>query len=278
MSKQSRQPGRSSPHYTREIQHKPEQHDSMSISENPGRAARAVLAAREAVPGGPDLVGPSTALPQRSKRTEHRRDKLLDVSELLFARWGYTGVSVRDVTDLADMRLASVTYYFGSKQNLYLEVLRRRAKPLSEARMAAMEVAIATDRVGVDFVRELVRAYMMPALDFSVNGGEGWRNFFQLIGHVTFSRIWPPEINRYFNGPAQIFIRALRERFVHVTDVQAQAASLLIIGPVIYILARTGRVETFDNPAFTSDSLDTLAPITLDFVTGGVCQALGIDS
>jgi hypothetical protein len=38
----------------------------------------------------------------------------------------------------------------------------------------------------------------------------------------------------------------------------------------MYTLARTGRVETFERPAFASDDLDRLGPQTKRFIQGGL--------
>ena len=73
---------------------------------------------------------------------------MLDAAEELFARWGYAAVSIRDVTSQAKMRVANVSYYFGSKQNLYYEVLRRRSEPLAQLRLERIKAArtLKTDR------------------------------------------------------------------------------------------------------------------------------------
>ncbi len=60
------------------------------------------------------------------------RDRLLDEAEALFAEKGYTAVSVREIIAAADCNVASIHYYFGNKQNLYLEVFRERWIPRAQ--------------------------------------------------------------------------------------------------------------------------------------------------
>ena len=57
------------------------------------------------------------------------RDRLLDEAEALFAEKGYKAVTVREIIAAADCNVASIHYYFGNKQNLYLEVFRERWIP-----------------------------------------------------------------------------------------------------------------------------------------------------
>jgi AcrR family transcriptional regulator len=63
------------------------------------------------------------------------RDRLLDEAERLFARGGFQGVTSREITEAAEQRNASaVTYHFGTREGLLLEILRRRGGPVDEAR------------------------------------------------------------------------------------------------------------------------------------------------
>ncbi len=63
------------------------------------------------------------------KRRKSSRDRILAVAERLFAERGYRMVSVRDITKAAGCNVAAVNYYFGSKENLYLEVIKTRIVP-----------------------------------------------------------------------------------------------------------------------------------------------------
>jgi len=66
----------------------------------------------------------------RYKKSEDVRNALLDTAEALFAERGLFGVSIRDITDAAGLRNASINYHFESKENLFLAVIDRRIEPL----------------------------------------------------------------------------------------------------------------------------------------------------
>lgn len=55
-----------------------------------------------------------------------KRDDILDVAERLFAEQGFEAVTVREISKAADINIAMVSYYFGSKEKLYEEVIRRK--------------------------------------------------------------------------------------------------------------------------------------------------------
>lgn len=52
------------------------------------------------------------------------RTKILEAAKILFADHGYEGTSIREIAKAADVNVASVNYYFNSKENLFLEILK----------------------------------------------------------------------------------------------------------------------------------------------------------
>mgnify|MGYP000860923377 CR=1 FL=1 len=55
-----------------------------------------------------------------------KREFILDAAERLFAEQGFEAVSVREISKAADINIAMVSYYFGSKEKLYEEVIQRK--------------------------------------------------------------------------------------------------------------------------------------------------------
>lgn len=224
---------------------------------------------------GSEIVGPVTASPVRRRKSEEVRTRLLDTAEELFARLGYAAVSIRDVTSRAGMRLANVSYYFGSKQNLYFEVLRRRGTPLAQLRIERIRAVRKGSLRGEARLAAVVAGYVEPALELSQSDDPGWKNFFSLIGQVTFSGLASPEITAMFNDAARELMGALYELYPAAPAAEIQAAAMLVIGPYIFIVSETGRIETFPEAAFASGDLDFLGPRMQRFIVGGLLGILG---
>ncbi len=239
-----------------------------------GRAVKVTGISSANVLEGPELVGAVTDMPVRSARAEPIRRRLMDAAELLFARWGYTGVSVRDVTELAGTRLADVTYYFGSKQNLYFEVLKRRATPLGEERVRALRKCDEAELAGKNYINGWVSAYLDPPLQLLALGEPGWDYYFRLIAHVAYSRLWPDTFTTYYNFTAEQFMASLASKFPRAPRSHIQHCFLMLTATTMYTLARTGRVESFAEPAFASKDMDVAGPLTQDFVVQGMVGLL----
>lgn len=87
------------------------------------------------------------------------RERLLDEAERLFARDGVQGVTTREITEAAEQRNASaVTYHFGSRQGLLLEILARRGGPI-DAERGRLRSFAGPDPTLTDLVACLVRPY-----------------------------------------------------------------------------------------------------------------------
>lgn len=77
----------------------------------------------------------------RAAESVETSEKILHPAELLFAEHGYDGVSLRRITAGAGVNLAAVNYHYSDKRSLYLEILTRRLRQLSHARLTRLTEA-----------------------------------------------------------------------------------------------------------------------------------------
>jgi AcrR family transcriptional regulator len=92
------------------------------------------------------------------------REKLLDAGELLFSVRGYNCVSTREIAAAANANLGSIPYYFGSKENLLKEVIRRRALPELEDRAVGVSRVLEAAGDGLPDVVAILKAYLDPVV------------------------------------------------------------------------------------------------------------------
>jgi AcrR family transcriptional regulator len=89
------------------------------------------------------------------------KDRILGAAEELFAQFGFSGTSLRQVTSRADVNIAAVNYHFGSKENLVNEVFRRRMDEMSAQRLARLRAAVDQHPCELEAV---LAAFVEPAL------------------------------------------------------------------------------------------------------------------
>ncbi len=95
------------------------------------------------------------------------KERILGAAEELFARHGFEGASLRQLTAAAGVNLAAVNYHFGSKDRLIEEVFRRRLDQLSSRRMAALQKVSGEPDTTVE---QVLAAFIVPALELSHDG------------------------------------------------------------------------------------------------------------
>lgn len=64
--------------------------------------------------------------------SDNNRKKLLRAAAELFAEKGFDAVSTRDLCNHANVNVAAISYYFGGKEGLYLEVFQSYANRMGE--------------------------------------------------------------------------------------------------------------------------------------------------
>lgn len=108
------------------------------------------------------------------------KERILSAAEDLFAKSGFAGASLRQVTSAANVNLAAVNYHFGSKENLINELFKRRLDDLTAARMAALDKAKALRQPTLENVLE---AFVQPALSLASDRGGG-SSFVRLLARA----------------------------------------------------------------------------------------------
>src|SRR5688572_9566540 len=106
--------------------------------------------------------------------------RILDIAEELFGDQGLDRVSIRDITEAAQVNLASVNYHFGSKEELIAAVFERRLGPLNKARLAALDEVERSAAGKAPAVEKVLEAFIRPALSCCVSASKGGAAFSKL--------------------------------------------------------------------------------------------------
>lgn len=111
------------------------------------------------------------------------KERLLQAGEQLFAESGFSGTSLRQLTQLANVNLAAVNYHFGSKENLIREVFRRRLDGLYRQRSEAFDALVA-EYGDPPPLRATLEAFIHPALAIGSTGDGNGNSFVRVLARA----------------------------------------------------------------------------------------------
>jgi AcrR family transcriptional regulator len=82
--------------------------------------------------------------------------QILEVAETLFAEKGFDGTSIRDISKIAKINIAMISYYFGSKERLLESLLFYRTSDLKNQ----LDHLIQEELEPVDKINKLIELYI----------------------------------------------------------------------------------------------------------------------
>src|SRR5215213_1874101 len=83
--------------------------------------------------------------------------QIMEAAEKLFADNGFAGTSVRDIAEAANVNLAMISYYFGSKEKLMEAMFKYRGEHLT---MQLQNILHAKDLSPLQKVEKLIDDYI----------------------------------------------------------------------------------------------------------------------
>lgn len=210
--------------------------------------------------------------PKRPGRPEGRngqvRDTILDAAETVFANQGYAGTTLKEISALAGVAQALITYYFHSKFGLFGETFMRRAATIGTDRIENLGSLQASGR-GKDVV-SIVEAFLSPILELraSVQG----RAFLRLHARLHTE---PPNLSYdlrkdAYDTSTRLYVAALHKALPHLSHFEVHWRMTLMIGTYLYALSDTHRTENLAPEAYDADDAGTLMKQTVAFIAGGL--------
>jgi len=199
------------------------------------------------------------------------RERLLEVAAELFGQHGVDAVSVRALAEAAEVNVAAVNYYFGSKDGLLLVLFRREAKVLIAQRMEKLREAEAFEGPLPQRLELFVRALLEPVLRWC------------LQAHVR--TLYVPTVLRAAATPDNSELSAISER--ESQDLQPFAAALSRMLPALsaeeiywrihYLLglehsliSDLPRLKQISNGLCDTSNVDAIVARTLAFALHGL--------
>jgi len=205
----------------------------------------------------------------RAKRSTP--DKIMDAAETLFARRGFHGTSVREITGRAGVDLALVNYHFGGKKALLAAVLERRGNVLNEERLRRLSEMRSQAAPDPPSTEAVIGAFFDPILERLEHAGPGWHSYFALIAYVNNSPEWGRMLmGKTFDSTVRQFIRAVMDSLPGAAPEDIYWGYNFLTGALTLSLAETGRLDTLSDGMCRSDDVSALRERLGPYVVAGL--------
>ena len=196
--------------------------------------------------------------------TSETRSLILDAAERCFARSGYDGTSIRDITGDAGVNVAAIHYHFGGKEGLLRGVTDRVVVPLNRRRFDLLDALLAV--TATPTVNQLVEAFVRPDIETLQQLSERGPSVARLLGRIYSDQTpWIREMT-----DAQF--AEVGDRFLPVF---AQALPALTAGELAWRMEQMVAVivavfATWPERGMSGDEAEELVRRLISFLSGGL--------
>ena len=200
------------------------------------------------------------------------RDRMCEAAERLFGERGFSSTSLRQITDEAGVNLAAVNYHYGSKEDLYREVLLRHVRPLNAERLTLLTQAeqLAGDQPVP--VRAILDTFIRPLLRRAADAAAGGRSFLRLISRdlTDPQPFMQAEIAREFEPLVARYAHALGQARPDLPRPELFWRMQFAIGAILFTAAHQHDIERLSQGLCRGDDLDGCIRRLVDFCTAGL--------
>ncbi len=175
----------------------------------------------------------------------NRRERILDAAEKAFADFGFAGASLRQIVHDAGVNVATVYYYFGSKNGLMKAVLKRRFGPLRRENLELLRRCEQQANGRPLPVDKILQAMLVPPLRLAVNASAKRLAVTRLIGRIVTEP--NPQTQEFLSHQhadvRAAFLNALHASLPHVPLADLRWRLEFVRGALAFVLCNPRRIE-----------------------------------
>ncbi|QIQ21998.1 TetR/AcrR family transcriptional regulator [Zophobihabitans entericus] len=203
-------------------------------------------------------------------------EKILNAAEKLFAEYSYNEVSIRQITETAEVKLALAHYHFGSKEELYRTLIKRRIGILSRDRTQLLmkhKESYGKKAIPLEFI---VESFIAPYLYNTLNGGDGWRDYAKLVARLlsSGSNLSLSILQEQFDPSAELFLAEIRKSAPKATEQQVQWGFDFLVGAMCNTFAEVDRINSLSSGLCSTEKPEVSCQYLFNFATAGLKAVL----
>jgi AcrR family transcriptional regulator len=188
----------------------------------------------------------------------------------MFAKRSFASVSVRDITGEADVNLAAVNYYFGSKAALLKAVFLRRASQLNRERHDLLSQVLAATEGKSPSLDAVLRALLEPPVRWMFDPDRGLNVFVQFLARCQMEE--EPELRVLFNEDVdhlRRFIPPLKQAVPDLSDEDICWCLHFALGAMLQTFTHLDRLKSISSNLCDVSDADLVVDRMIEFARGG---------
>jgi AcrR family transcriptional regulator len=206
-----------------------------------------------------------------AKSERNPKPRILDAAERLFAEHGFAGASLRDIVRVAGVNLATVYYYFQSKEGLMGAVIERRLGPLRQQHLDLLRHLQQASRSRPLRLEQILEAMLLPPLRLAGSNTPQSRAVTRLIGRIVTEP--NPQFQDVLRSQHErvrtVFLEALRRALPNLAPADLQWRIEFFWGALAFILCNPRKIEKMSRGACNpADTQAVMAQMLRFFTTG----------
>ena len=205
---------------------------------------------------------------------DRTKEKLLNAAEALFGQGSFDTVSLRDITNAAGVTLALSSYHFTTKENLFAEVVARRAQVLNQMRREGLAQVLRGELT----LEALLDAFMRPLFLQMDSEDAGWQAYVLVIAKLGQTNQWLDLLRAYFDQTAHIFLAQLTRLFPEGDEEELARCFSFALQLMLVAVSNNQRLDSLSGGRFHASDLARAYPVLLKFVVGGMKAALSLQA
>jgi AcrR family transcriptional regulator len=211
-----------------------------------------------------------------SEQKSSKKERILNIAEEEFSLHGFDGVTIRQISNRANVDVALASYHFGNKLDLFHAVFNRRAIMLNQAREEFIKADLDKNSNKKQTLEGIIEDFLRPLKLVQQDGDPNWKNYLALLAYVMTSAKWSNELMpNVYNKRVIEFIDLLKGIFPNSTDEDLHWCYQHFSGALALTLAQTGRIDHLSSGKCISSDIEAAYKRLVPFVAAGfrnVCK------
>ncbi|MCB0406894.1 MAG: TetR/AcrR family transcriptional regulator [Bdellovibrionales bacterium] len=199
--------------------------------------------------------------------SDSSKENILKEANRLFAEKGYTGTSVRELTEAAEVNVAAINYHFGSKQGLF----EAAVKDFTQSKLSMVMMVLEPTKTLEEF-KLRITMFMKQFLLLASNEHEAFRMLSRNLD--TFAKLAPKDFKAIFvniHNQFLKFVESAQKSKIIRPDIDAEILTQILFGGLMDLaknneLRKAVNKKSIDNETFRDQYVSTF----VDGILNGV--------